>query len=288
MQLPPEAEVVRRLTAWANAEDDVRALVLTSSRARADDTVDELSDYDVIAAVRDAPAFVERGSWRHAYGGPSATWGDEGHVLGEATSFRGVVHDDGVKIDWTFWPDVLLERAAGVAPLPDALDVGYRVLLDKDGATARWARPSFRAHIPRKPTPDEYRALVEEFWWSTTYVAKSLRRGEVFFAKAVLAQDLAFGVVQRILEWRVELDHEWSLRPGAYGRGLERLLARETWDELAATFVGTGVDENWEALFRLAALFRRVAREVGAALEYEYPDDVDATVTRQLERVRDA
>ena len=150
--------------------------------------------------------------------------------------------------------------------LPEDLDVGYRVLLDKDGRTAAWPAATYRAHIPEKPTATEYRALVEEFWWDTTYVAKALWRGEVVFAKFVLDHDAKHVALRQVLEWRIELDHEWSLRPGAYGRGLERHLPDDLRSELSATYVGTDIEDNWNALFRTTALFRRVATEVGDAL----------------------
>ena len=94
------------------------------------------------------------------------------------TYFRGLIYADGTKIDYTIWPDALLDRVAEEPTLPDMLDVGYRVLLDKDGRASRWKPPSYRAHIPAKPTETEYRDLVEEFWWSMTYIAKSLWRDE--------------------------------------------------------------------------------------------------------------
>lgn len=77
-----------------------------------------------------------------------------------------------------------------------------------------------------------------------------------------------------------------SIRPGAYGRGLERRLPADIWSELAATYVGPEVEENWDALFRTTALFRRMATEVGDALGYAYPLDVDEAVSDYLEKVR--
>jgi Streptomycin adenylyltransferase len=123
--------------------------MLTSSRARGDETVDvdELSDYDVILAVSDTPA-----------------------------SRSGRPHNG-------------------------------------------LAATTYRAHIPEPPSEAEFQARCEEFWWSTTYVAKGLRRGEVFFTKFALDHDAKFDALRRLLEWRIELDHGWSLSPGAYGRG---------------------------------------------------------------------
>ena len=271
---------------WGESRPDVRALVLTSSRARADGSADLLSDYDVIVFVPDPAAFVADSAWTQGYGAPLAWWGDDDKVLGERAHFRGVVYEDGVKVDWSIWPESLLERVAGADPLPDDLDVGYRVLLDEAGRTAGWPPPTFRAHIPRPPSADEYDALVREFWWGSTYVAKGLRRGELTLAKYALDVDLKLDALRRMLEWRLELDHDWSLRPGVLGRGLERLLPPDLWAEYAATYVGADLDENWDALFRTCELFRRVARDVGDALGYEYPEAADARMTELLRAVR--
>jgi aminoglycoside 6-adenylyltransferase len=288
LSLPQEADVVARLVAWGESDSSIRALVLTSSRARTDESVDALSDYDLIVAVEDAAAFAADDAWVSAYTQPLARWGDQDEVHGLTTYFRGVVYANGVKIDYTVWPAALLDRVAEAEALPEALDVGYRVLLDKSGRTPDWPAATYRAHIPAKPTEAEYRALVEEFWWDTTYVAKALWRGEVVFAKFVLDYDAKHVALRRMLEWRIALDRGWSWRPGAYGRGLERQLPAEFAAELSRTYVGANVDENWSALFRTTALFRRVATEVGNALGYAYPLDVDEAVTAQLEAVRRA
>jgi len=286
LALPAESEVLERLVAWGEAHESIRALILTSSRARSDGSVDTLSDYDLIVAVTDTAGFTTNDEWVSAYGEPLARWGDQSELYGLTNHFLGVVYADGVKVDYTVWPEALLERVAEAEALPEELDVGYRVLLDKQGRTAGWKAPTYRAHIPAPPTETEYRAIIEEFWWDTTYVAKALWRGEVVFAKFALDYDAKIVALRRILEWRIELDHEWSLRPGAYGRALERRLPADIWSELAATYVGPEVEENWDALFRTTALFRRMATEVGDALGYAYPLDVDEAVSDYLEKVR--
>jgi len=286
LELPAEADVLAKLVAWGEASDSVLAMILTSSRARADETVDELSDYDVIVACRDPAEMASDTAWTAAYEQPAAGWGDESEVLGSRAWFRGVVYEDGVKIDWTLWPEELLARTAESESLPEHLDVGYRVLLDKTGATSAWRLATHQAHVPAGPTEAEYRALVEEFWWSTTYVAKALRRGELVFAKFPLELDMKFGCLLRMLDWQLELEHDWSLRPGKLGRGLERLLPADVYAELAATYVDLDVDANWEALFRTTVLFRRVAGEVGDALGYAYPQRTDEVVESYLRAVR--
>jgi len=281
-----EAEVLDRLVAWGTAEPAVQAMILTSSRAKPDAAVDVLSDYDLILAVTDAGGFAHDRAWEAGYGEPMVRWGDQSDVFGLVTYFRGIVYQDGAKIDYTIWPDTLLERVAQEPALPEMLDVGYRVLLDKDGRTSGWGAPTYRAHIPAKPTELEYRDLVEEFWWSSTYVAKSLWRDELVIARFVLERDLKLETLRLMLEWRIEIEHDWSVKPGVLGRGLKQLLPAGTWSELESTYVGPGSEENWAALLRTMALFRRVAREVGEALGYDYPQKVDDQVTAYLEGVR--
>lgn len=247
---------------WAEAEDAVRLVVITSTRARPEGPPDELSDWDVIVALTDLARFDPT-----VCGTPAARWGDQHDTHGTTCFFRGVVYADGLKVDWTLWPanvpDLVAEHG-----LDNNLDGGYRVLVDKDGVTARWPEPTFRAHIPTRPTEAEYVALVEEFWWSATYVEKGRARGEEFFARFIPQYDLT-DALRRMLEWKVELVRDWNWKPGAYGRGIERELSDADAEELLAS-VG-----SYE---RTAAMFRRVARDVGDSLGYAYPESAEAVV----------
>jgi len=286
MQIPQEKDVVDRLVRWGTAHPLIRAMILTSSRTRPNGPVDLLSDYDLILVVSEVESFAFDDAWVFDYGKPMVRWGDQGELHGLATYFRGVVYQDFVKIDYSIWPVEMLERVAGSARLPDQLDVGYRVLLDKDRRTAGWMRPSYQAHIPTRPTDAEYLALVEEFWWSTTYVARSLWRDDLVFARWSLDQDLKLETMRRMLEWRIEIDHDWAVKPGVYGRGFKQLLPANIWSEFAGTYVSLDVEETWTALGRVIALFRQVALDVGNALGYSYPQQVDDQVSAYLETIR--
>lgn len=282
----PESDPLDRLVAWGNAHPSIRAVILTSSRARPNGPVDRLSDYDVILFVTDAERFGRDDAWLSDYGEPMVRWGDQNELYGLTTYFRGVIYTDQVRMDYSVWPTALLERLSTESELLDELDAGYQVLLDKDQQTSGWKLPSYRAYIPSRPTAVEYQALVEEFWWDTTYVAKSLWRNEVVFAKWCLDQDIKIVAIRRMLEWRIEIDHNWSVRPGIFGRGIEQLLPADTWSELASTYVGPALEDNWAALFLSTRLFRRVAKEVGVALGYPYPEVVDDRVSAYLEAIQ--
>lgn len=284
--IPQVADVLAKLVAWGNAQPTIRALILTSSLTRPDGPVDILSDYDVILAVTDPERFAQDERWVFDYGMPMVRWGDQSELHGLPTYFRGVVYADYAKIDYSVWSVELLKKIADAAALPDQLDVGYRVLLDKDGGTAQWKPPSYQAHIPARPTEAEYQSLIQEFWWSATYVAKSLWRDELMFVKWLFVQDIQNETLRRILEWRIELDYGWSVKPGVAGRGMKQRLPADLWAELTNTYVGSELEENWEALWRLTALFRRVAKEVGKALGFVYPQAVDDQVSAYLKLIQ--
>ncbi|HSH81386.1 MAG TPA: aminoglycoside 6-adenylyltransferase [Herpetosiphonaceae bacterium] len=246
-----------------------------------------MSDYDVIVVVSDLRPFSEDEAWLRWYGVPLVLLRDSHMRDGIAAQVWLVLYEDSTKIDYTICPVVYLEEALAAPQLDEGLDVGYRVLVDKDGLTGALKPPTYTAHIPRKPSEGEYLALVEEFWWETTYVAKNLWRDELFPAKYSFEAVIKFDLLRRMLEWYVEIDHNWSLKPGTLGRGLKTLLAPDIWSDVERTFVGADIEENWEALFRTAALFRGIASAVASRLGYAYPQDLDRRVMRYLSDLRD-
>jgi aminoglycoside 6-adenylyltransferase len=282
-----ENQVIERLVRWASEQPPVRALLLTSSRANPNAKLDRLSDYDVVVVASDFDHLSGDEAWLRAYGTPLVHCRDSYPCCGVQVQTRLVLYEDGTKIDYSLWPVELLKEVIEESRLPDGLDIGYRVLLDKDGLTADLKPPTFGAHIPRRPSEADYLSLVEEFWFETGYVAKNLWRDELFPAKYSFDAVIKFNLLRRMLEWYIELDHDWSAQPGFMGRGFKSLLKPDVWAEVESTFVGAGTQENWDALFRTAELFRTVAQAVATQLGYRYPEGLDRGVMTYLARIKD-
>ncbi len=281
-----EVDVIKRLVRWANGQPLVRAMLLESSRANERAPIDILSDYDVLLVVSDTKPFSQHETWLRDFGNILVTFRDKGQMHGHKTYNRLVLYEDGTKIDYIVWPTALLQRILEEPRLPDLLDHGYRVLVDKDQLTQGLKPPTYIAFIPQRPTEKEYLSLMEEFWWETIYVAKNLWRDELVHVKYNLDFVMKFELLRRLLEWKIEISYNWSWKPGSVGRELKKHLDSRTWDEFASTFVGAEIDENWDALFKTTALFRRVAIEVGNALGYRYPSELDERVTNYLQSIR--
>jgi aminoglycoside 6-adenylyltransferase len=281
--MPSEAEVLGQVGAWATNHSLIRAVVLESSRAVGQAVLDRFSDYDILLVVSDVRPFADDNAWQRHFAEPLVRFSDTVAVLGFETYSRLVLYQDHIKIDYAIWPLELLQRIVERQEPTELLDWGYRVLLDKDGLAARLPPATRTAHIPPKPTENEYTALVEEFWWETTYAAKHLWRDELVFAKYNLEVTMKFELLLHMLEWRIELDHGWTWKPGVLGRGMKRALPPDLWSALERTYAGPGIEDNWEALFAATALFRRVALEVAQALGYSYPQELDRGVSAYLE-----
>jgi aminoglycoside 6-adenylyltransferase len=280
-------DVLTHITKWADTARTVRVVLLTSSRATPSATLDRFSDYDVTVVVTDILPYFENREWLKTFGDVLVVYRDPIHdQLGYSRFAYVTQYADGSKIDFILWPVALLKRIASESKLPSELDIGYSVLLDKDHLTDRLQAPTRKAHIPAPPTEAEFQTLVEEFLHESTYVAKHLRRRDPMPLKYNLNQAMKQLNLRRILEWRIEIDHHWSVKPGAYGKGLKKLLKPSIWTEVEQTYVGPAIEDNWDALFRTISLFRKIAKEVAGSLEFRYPDELDERVARYLQKVR--
>ncbi|MDQ3693122.1 MAG: aminoglycoside 6-adenylyltransferase [Chloroflexota bacterium] len=282
-----EAEVLAKIERWASGHDLIRLVLLTSSRAVPNGPVDLLSDYDIVLVVSEPEAFAETAEWVHGFGAPLIIVRDRESPDGIEKQSCMVLYDDGTKVDYSVWPLTVLAAIRTTGRLPEEFDVGYRVLLDKDGLAGELPPATYQAHIPAPPTAAEYRGVVEELWWVATYVAKYLWRDEFLPARVILDYELKYLLLRRLLEWQIELDHQWSIRPGFFGRGLQRSLDPETWAEFEATYTGADREQSWAALFRTIALFRRLAIGVGRDLGHEYPRELETKMMSYLRQIRD-
>ncbi len=279
--------IIHQLQQWAAEEQSVRAVVLTSSRAIPHAHTDAFSDYDVILALTNIEPFYENRAWLENFGSVLALYRDP--LINDRGFQRSAFvtqYEDSLKIDFSLWPVGLLKTILSEPQLTPEFDAGYKVLLDKDHLTDPLKPPTYKSYIPKRPTEAEYQALIESFFLDTGYVAKFLWRDDLVAAKYILDHSLKHQHLLIMLEWRIEIDHDWALKLGPYGRGLKRRLRQDLWEQFEATYTDAEPSSNWSALFRSIDLMRRVAVEVGDHLGYRYPEQLERRVVAYLQRVR--
>jgi aminoglycoside 6-adenylyltransferase len=280
-------EIIASLIEWAESQPLVRAVLLTSSFAIPDAPVDIFSDYDVILALRDVHPFHEDRSWLEYFGTVLALYRDPLEPQdGFLKSGNVTQYENGLKIDFTLWPVEILQNVAASPLLPPEFDAGYQVLLDKDHLTNGLKPPTYRAYIPKPPTENEYQETIEVFFLDATYVAKYLWRDDLVAAKFIMDNFMKQEHLRPMLEWHYEIDHQWSVKPGPYGRRMKKWLRRDLWMDLEDTYTGAGLEENWEVLFKTIALMRKTAIEVGDRLGFAYPHEKNQRTIAYLQKVK--
>jgi aminoglycoside 6-adenylyltransferase len=277
---------IENLIQWANHRPDIRAIILTSSRAIPNAPIDVLSDYDPIVVVQDVLPYFEDRTWLEDFGPVLVVYRDPLELYyGYPKTCYVTQYENGLKIDFTLWPVEILQQIVADPELPDEFDAGYQILLDKDHLTDGLKPPAYKAYIPTPPTEGEYQEAVELLFHEATYVAKYLWRDDLMAAKEILDGSMKQEHLRPMLEWRMEIDHDWSVKPGYHGRRLKKWLHPDLWSELESTYTGSDLDANWDALFKTIALFRKVAIEVGDLLGYAYPLDLDRRSITYLDKV---
>lgn len=280
--------IIRRLIDWAQTRADVRAAILTSTRTVPGFVPDPFSDYDIIYAVNDVRPYYEQRDWLGDFGPVLVVYRDPLQQQAGHDRFAYITQyaQDRLKIDFTIMHVGLLRHIAAQPDLPDDFDVGYRVLLDKDGLTAHLPPPTYTAYLTQLPTEAQYLEHIEVFFHEATYVAKSLWRDDLLPAKYSLDCMMKLKMLRQMLLWSLHVSQGTPVKPGAYGKGLKRQLAAEDWQALAATYTGADPDANWRALYATIALYGRLARAVGAHLAYIYPGAMEDAAIAYLRDVQ--
>ncbi len=278
---------IRQLIAWGEETPNIRAMILTSTLAIPGGYRDALSDYDVILIANDIYPFYESRDWLKAFGSVLALYRDP-ILTDDSLEHSGYViqFEGDLKIDFTLWPVAMMQRVANAPTLTDELDAGYVVLLDKDVLTSTVKPPSYKGYVPAPPPEAQFLATIENFFLDTTYVAKYLWRDDMMAAKHIFHNGLRHDSLLPMLEWHMEIDHDWQVKPGPYGRRLKQWLRPDLWAELEGTYVGIGIEENWNALYKMIALFERVAKEVGNQLGFTYPEELQQRAMIHLNHVK--
>ncbi|EIJ81952.1 aminoglycoside 6-adenylyltransferase [Bacillus methanolicus PB1] len=186
-----EKEILGQLIDWGKRNDEIRLIILTSSRTNPNAVTDVFTDYDVELFVKDLQPFLQSDKWMEEFG-TIITCVPLKAVENNNWVTRLVLYEDGTKIDFQISTIESAKKLANQQQLPPEYDNGYLVLLDKDNLTINIKPPTYSAYFIKKPTEEEYIEIINDFWWDTTYVAKSLWRDELFFFKFMLDNVIRF------------------------------------------------------------------------------------------------
>ena len=264
-----------RILSWAKDDPNVRAVVMTGSRASGRGRPDDWSDTDVELICDDPSPLAGDDAWFHAFGDVLTFLrlsAEDG-----AHQTRLVVYTEG-EVDFSLCGhDRLTGQQDG---LGDLYRRGYRVLYDPDGIAA--ALPEADGEHERRPPPtaDEFDHAVRTFWFEAYHQAGYLARGELWALK--FRDGTMKKYLRRMLEWRaLAADPDADVRH--IGHGMRDWVGEEDWRDLHAAWGGLDAASSHRATVATCVLFGRYAREVAASFGFGYRPRAE---THVLERVR--
>lgn len=235
------------LTAFARADDNIRALVLTGSAAAAG--ARPLSDRDVELHARDTAILEDDEGWWRALGTVLVF---EKLENGQGQPTR-IVHYVGGKLDFTL---------IGVGTTNGVYDRPFRVLLDKDGEAA-----AFR-HVhgsPAAPDQGQFDECVNRGYAAALMQARAIARDEPWSTK-IRDTDLKAELL-RMIEW----DH--AIRYGAardtrhLGAGMREWMDLDIQKRLTACWARFDLADGRRATDASVDLFADLATRVAGAAQ---------------------
>jgi aminoglycoside 6-adenylyltransferase len=185
---------------------------------------------------------------------------------------------DGNRIDLTLFPLNKLETHF----VRDSLSV---LLLDKDNIFGELPPASEADYLIRKPSEKEFADVCNEFWWVATYVAKGLRRNQIFYAKDHMENQVR-RMFMKMIEWQVGTEKDFSVNPGASGKYLPRYVDAAFYAQVLQTYADAKVENIWKSLFIMAEIFNESAKTVALRLGFAYHAEESGNVVKYLEEVK--
>ncbi|KRR29395.1 aminoglycoside 6-adenylyltransferase [Bradyrhizobium retamae] len=267
---------------WSEKSDIVHALIQTGSLARADGTADDLSDVDIEIITSKPSSLGVDDSWLHQIG-------DLITVLrlnpedGQEWATRLAIYSEGVKVDFMLAGIERVRSMIDARMLDPLYERGYRVLLDKSGATTGLPVPSYGFPAAVLPSQEEFCAIVEEFWFEAFHVPKYLARGELWLVKQ---RDWTMKeLLLRMMEWHAVTRSIGPIDVWHIGTRMHEWIGRETRAELQGIFGRFEAADARRAFEATTKLFGRLGREVAQTTDLEYPQRVENQITALNERL---
>lgn len=271
----------QRIIQWAESCPDLRALLVVGSQARRGRPADEWSDLDLMLLFRNPNPYLANQDWIRSLGPVLVLLP---HETGEGDPEFLVLFEGGYKVDFVVYTADYLQEIVRTQHVPSVYLPGFIILVDKDGLAAQLPLPPGTPPAMDKPSSQDFVRNVETFWYGALYVAKQIRRGNLWVVKY---RDWTMKeIMLTMLTWHTRATQGWDLETWHDGHAMAEWTDPQTWGELQHVFGQFSAADSWRALIATMDLFKRLAKEVAAAEEYSYPQAVDVKISNLIENLR--
>jgi len=279
--------LIDKITALAQADPDIRAVILEGSLA-VNSQVDELSDYDLNIFSTNYEKYLAGDAWMSQIGPVLLYQKEQFPFYDTIIPTRLVVFQDRPRIDFSFWHVKLLSDIVRGDKEYASYKNGYRILVDKDRLAERLKQPTGDGFPILKPGRDEFLQTIYDFWFEAYCVAKYLYRRDLWYAKLIENRYIKDHLFRMIL-WHHQAENGWTPNPLIHreGKRFEKWASPEIVAAVSTCFSTYGVEDTWNSLFAMIELFTRLARKTSSHLHIAYPLQVEQGVVAYLQYLKD-
>ncbi len=259
-------EMLRLITDTAVGDKNVRAAVLSGSRADISRPKDVYQDYDVTFLVKDLkpyfnnPCFIEKAFGKVLIMQMPDLNDNPDLSLETAEKFTYLsIFEDGVRLDLTV-----------TTVMPDWGFELMKVLFDREGHL----EDNFdnECYMVRRPTQAEFSSCCNEFWWCLNNVAKGLKREEIPYAKSMFELTLR-PQLNKMVEWYIGTISDFSVSTGKLGKYFRKYLPDSIYYKYLKTYTTSDPARIWTSAISTCKLFSDLARIVATDLGLDYNSD---------------
>ena len=264
---------------WCKKNNNIRTVILTSSRADLNSNPDVLSDYDIELYVNNINDFIKDDEWIKKFGQILVKW----PIIPRSTILKNFItrlvqFEDGTRFD--------LQITKNKPKYHKNFDTGYKILIDKDSLTSNFNLPNYKSLYIKKPTKELFDEKINDFFWDILYVAKNLWRNELYYAKFMLDNIIRFNILQIFIEWYIGLNNDWNVSTNKYGRFFKKYLSKEDWEKIEKTFVGSSISENWDVIYKTIDLVNYLCRKLAENLGFSYPINLENKIIKYINKIK--
>lgn len=280
-------EKLERIIRWADNNSDIRAVLLTSSLVNPYAPVDDFSDLDIELVFERMQEYQDHNQWINLFGTPVSMIEEDHSYFDGKHAMKMVLYTDHVKVDFKLYEKSEFIKEVHEEALPEDWDIGYKVLIDKDALTKDLQLPTYQTAMIHKPSEKKFLQLINDFWWDTTYVAKCLKRDDLFYAKFMSEDVIRTDYLVPLIEWYIAGNYNWKdITTNKHGRLFKKYLPEELWKRIEATFSGSNINDNWNALYSAADLVHELGTVLSDRLDVNYPQKLESDIRKYLDEVR--
>ncbi len=262
----------------AKEDPDIRAVLMSGSRANKDCPVDQYQDFDIVYFVKDVQPYWDNMAWiEEKFGKPILVQKPESIQLippdDDGNYMYLMLFEDGNRIDLQFTSSPYVDDGEPAV-----------LLLDKDGTFSDIKVQEDFWYV-RKPSQKHFADCCNEFHWCLNNVAKGIARDELSYAMKQY-NEYVRDMLVLMLQWYVGTRHDFKVSAGKEGKYFKRYLPAEIYERFRKTYSDADYEHMWAAAFEMLYLFGDVARYVAEKLEFTYDEAEEQGIEKYMKMVR--